>query len=185
MDLPFQSGIHNQIYFEYFEGHSNSSEVILFLHGYPADQGTRNRDIAVPVAKETRIDVFIIHYPGLGNSPGQFAFSNSLQASQQFYEFLVNSKKHTKVHLFGHSWGGFVALNLAKTNASAGTVTVASPFLRIPKGHDLETLTNVVFNETKQYLTHTNTSEVLNDLEAISKKANFDINVSPPNRNVP
>ncbi|MGZ3770341.1 MAG: alpha/beta fold hydrolase [Bdellovibrio sp.] len=177
MDSPFHTGIQNQIYYEHFRGRSNSSEAILFLHGYPADQGTRNRDLAAPVEIETGADVYIIHYPGLGNSPGQFTFSRSLQASQVFYDFLVNTGRYTTVHLFGHSWGGFIALNLVKEKAHVGTVTVASPFLRIPKDQELETLVNAVFDETKKYLTHTNTLEIQNDLNAISTWTNFETNV--------
>lgn len=177
MDLPFKSDSYGQMYYEFFEGSRNSSEAILFLHGYPADQGTRNRDLAAPVAKETGLDVYIIHYPGLGNSPGQFTFSGSLEASTRFFAFLVNTKKYNTVHLFGHSWGGFIALNIAKLNMQVGTVTVASPFLRIPVGQDLENLVDVVFNETKQYLKHTNTTEIINDLQRISLVDNFESNV--------
>lgn len=163
----------NGAYYESFSQSVRAKEAILFLHGYPANQSDKNRGIAEAITRQTNIDSFIIHYPGLGNSPGQFSFKKSIQISNEFYDFLVK-KGYEKVHIFGHSWGGLVGLSIfSKRPQKDIQLILVSPFLVIPEGSALTGLVNVVYASTEEFLKHTSPQAVVSELQEIGTLNNF------------
>jgi len=106
----------------------STSDCLLFLHGFPSLRSRQNLDLAEAATQEFHRKSFIPHYRGLGVSPGRFFFESSLVDAR---EALSNiTKKFSKVHLIGHSWGGAVALNLLKEHPTAiASLTLLSPLL--------------------------------------------------------
>jgi esterase/lipase len=158
----------NETYFEVFKGSSNSNTAILFLHGYPSDLGDKNADIAMEVTQKTNLDCFLIHYPGLGKSHGEFSFSKSLKAVHEFCGHL-RKLGYDEIHFVGHSWGGFLALNSAMLWTRKSKVILMSPFLQIPEGSELQALVSAVYSETKEFLVPKSETEVLQDLQELRK----------------
>ena len=142
-----------------------SREAILFLHGFPANLGNKNFDVATAVHQKTGSDVFLIHYRGLGESPGAFSFSDSVQESMTLAKELVQQRGYEKLHLVGHSWGGLIALNILKSlGKTQGKTILLSPLSHFP---DQETsaaiITSIKADLPKIFGSKTN-NEVLADL---------------------
>ncbi len=157
------TGFHGDTYYESFVGKNPSKEAVVFLHGYPADQGNKNRDLAEAVSTQLGKDAFLLHYPGLGLSKGKFTFSETLRTTREFLSW-VKAKNYQSLHIVGHSWGGFLALNLLNEIGHTGKIVLLSPFVNLPEGSDLSTLVNLVYSDTKQYLGHSTIIEVVSEL---------------------
>lgn len=176
MKLSFESFYFEEnTYVEVFRGEIKSTEAVLIFHGYPADQGSKNRDLAEWINTFSKKDCYIIHYPGLGLSKGQFSFKLSIQISDLFLNYLQNLN-YKKIHLVGHSWGGFVSLHLFDhLKSTDANVILISPFLKIPTGKELDRLVEQIYEETSVFLRHTSVSEVIEELKDISNLENFEL----------
>lgn len=60
-------------------------------------------------------NVFVMEYPGMGNSKQALTIASLRQAAQQFYQHVIGlaSVRDTDILLYGFSLGGFVATELA------------------------------------------------------------------------
>jgi pimeloyl-ACP methyl ester carboxylesterase len=90
-----------------------SKEAVFLFHGFPANRSGKNLDIAMAVFKALKIDAYIIHYRGLGDSPGYFSFSDSVFESVRSANEILAFGRYAKLHIYGHSWGSVVASNVA------------------------------------------------------------------------
>lgn len=176
MGLSFESFYFEQeTYVEAFRGEIKSTEAVLVLHGYPADQGNKNQDIAEWISTFLKKNCYIMHYPGLGLSKGQFSFKYSIEISKLFLHH-VQKLGYKKIHLIGHSWGGFVSLCLLDSLKSVdANVVLVSPFLKIPTGRKLDDLVKQIYEETSAFLKHTSIDEMFLELTDISKSENFEL----------
>lgn len=168
-----RTGHYNETFFELFKGNSSSKEVVLFLHGYPSDLGDKNSDLAIAVSASSVIDCFVIHYPGLGKSHGSFTFSKSLRIVNEFCAYL-KTLGYSDINFVGHSWGGFLALNITEFWTEKSRVVLMSPFLNIPEGAELQALVDAIYYDTKPFLVPQTKAEVLEDLLKLRETSALD-----------
>ena len=109
------------------------NEAYLFLHGFPANLGTKNQDIAESLTFATGINSFVLHYQGLGNSGGKFSFTESVKESIQAAHDLISKYEIKYLHIVGHSWGGLVGINVFKSiQSQRGKLILLAPFTVFP-----------------------------------------------------
>lgn len=125
-------------------------DVCLMLHGFPAAVFSepiyeKNHDIGLYIAQNTRMDVCLPHYKGLGKSCGSFSFIKSIADATDIGRELIDAYGYNRVHLIGHSWGGLVAMNVLRDLVdNIGKVVLLSPFTEIPDATSLERLLKVI-----------------------------------------
>ncbi|MES2857413.1 MAG: alpha/beta fold hydrolase, partial [Bdellovibrionota bacterium] len=112
---------------------TSSGRRTLFLHGFPAVRSQQNRFYAELVSQRLNRETTVLLYDGLGFSDGVFSFSKTLAAVEEtFLEFVKQADAaKEKIDLVGHSWGGFMSLNLASKYASSiSRLVLMSPLLK-------------------------------------------------------
>jgi pimeloyl-ACP methyl ester carboxylesterase len=118
-----------------FSGQPRATEAVLFFHGFPAEQGNKNVDLAEKLADELGLDTYIIHYKGLGKSEGEFSFTSSIEESAKYAEYLIRENGYSKLHLVGHSWGGSVATEVyRRIKDQRGRLVLLAPFTDVREG---------------------------------------------------
>lgn len=116
-------------YLLHLPAHPTTTEAILFLHGLPANKYLKNLDLAIETHKNLNNDVFLRHYSGLGEAPGEFLFTRSVFETIELIKWLVEVKKYKNINLVGHSWGGLVAVNCASAlPEKIKSILLLSPF---------------------------------------------------------
>ncbi len=164
--MPVKSEIwFDQIYVQQLLKPKRQSEAVLFLHGYPADEGSKNLDIAESLGG-LPFDVYLIHYRGLGESYGKFSFLQSLEDVRNIIQKL-DSFGYNTIHIVGHSWGGYLTLMNEDLWSSDSKIVLMSPFLSLPDGEALSALAHSVFTETKRHLKYSHVSDMIRDLEQL------------------
>ena len=136
-----------------------SKEAFLFLHGFPDDPGNKNIDFAKRLCADTGLGALLPHYKGLGQSQGQFSFYDSVADCVCFVKDLIGKNKIQKLHVVGHSWGGLVALAIAKELPGAiASMILLSPLNAFPSAKDMDALLNEILNDPEgpdfSYATH-------------------------------
>ena len=101
----------------------------LWLPGFPAF-GARNEDLAALMAPAAGADCYVLHYPGLGLRGGSFSFSAAIESAQAALKNLL--EQHELVALVGHSFGGWLALQLGHAHRAPASITLLSPLLELP-----------------------------------------------------
>ncbi len=101
------SFIDSEIFIDKFEDEKNDKALLIFP-GFPAGKN-KNEYLAETLVK-CGINVYIVHYRGIGDSKGIFTFSKSLNDSEKVLKFIF--EKYATVNILGHSWGGYLSLNL-------------------------------------------------------------------------
>ncbi len=130
-ELPPFNGCYNLR----FGGQVRSQEAVLFLHGFPAEQGNKNIDLAEKLTDDFGLDTYVMHYNGLGKSEGEFNFSSSIEESAKFAESLIKENSYSKLHLVGHSWGGSVATEVyRRIKDQRGRLVLLAPFTDVRDG---------------------------------------------------
>jgi esterase/lipase len=155
--------------FQYqFKGTSN--EAIFIFHGFPS-QKNRNKDIAFALSKATKHTVIVHHYEGLGESLGSYTFWKSLKNAEKFVGHHLKQGKYKKIHFVGHSWGGFISLNLLRKYPSVTkSLFLLSPFNQIPENKSLDQLVEALFKEYPHCFYQTNKAKVKKDFQQVEKK---------------
>lgn len=158
---------HSKIFFdenfaEYYPG-NRAKSAVLFLHGYPANLGDKNRDL---INSKCDYDQYIIHHVGLGNSKGEFSFKKSISACKKIYDLL--KEKYQFVTIVGHSWGGFVALNIP-----ADFRVLISPFMITDDDQALKQTIQSVYSTTKNFIPHLTEQEVTDEIFSLPRKFNL------------
>ena len=147
-----------------------NDEAIIILHGFPS-QKNRNKDIAHALGTKTPYTVLVHHYEGLGESIGKFNFIKSLTNAEKFVAYHLKLGGYKKIHFVGHSWGGFISLNLLrKFNKQTASLMLLSPFNQIPKNKNLNHFVDALFTEYPHCFYETNKKEILKDFEFIQSK---------------
>lgn len=102
-------------------------EALLCFHGFPgqpprgqeakyAGQPRLRVELAKAACGRLRFDAYLPGYEGLGESRGNFSFVRSVTQSVALARDLA--KKHHTLHVAGHSWGAFVAVNAYRAVAA-------------------------------------------------------------------
>lgn len=114
-----------------FRPEKASDRPILLLHGFPAVRATKNLDLADWLFRHFDRDVYLLHYRGLGESPGNFRFSASIDEATAVAKRLAGGDSPTRnLTVVGHSWGGFVATNVAaRLPDRVRALVLLSPFV--------------------------------------------------------
>jgi esterase/lipase len=150
------------------------SALVLF-HGYPCTTPpteSKNRDLAQIIAKEIPVDCYILHYEGLGKSPGEFYFSKSIKDGTDFLSHVKNLG-YKNVYVFGHSWGGCVAINAGSVHPEIPLKTIiASPYTIIPEGERLWKSVNNLMAETHDSVPHFTKDTMNADLMIVHNQFN-------------
>jgi len=109
---------------------------VLFLHGFPANRNVKNLDLADVVHRASGRDCFVLHYRGLGESPGDFRFTESIKEAVTVAQRLA--KSHGSVTIVGHSWGGLVAMNVTEQCATlVDRLILLSPLCELDRANSL------------------------------------------------
>lgn len=96
------------------EKQDNTGPLTVFMHGFPAIRSRQNRDLAEKVAELRGAPVQLLLYSGLGHAPGVFSFERTLEDVRGFFTELAKEQAGRKIDLVGHSWGGFLSLQMIK-----------------------------------------------------------------------
>lgn len=169
--MKYTTDFYNSNYFEDFSDGNPKKEAVLFIHGYPGRREDKNRDL---VTISPLYDAFLMHHKGLGKSRGLFSFSESVESTHHFYDFICR-KGYSKVHVVGHSWGGFVSLSMMEKIAETSSkMILLSPFLRIPSGEKLKAIAKSLLTNGHEYVGHFTQEELEADLGRLAVKHNFE-----------
>lgn len=130
----FNEYFHEQYVYS-FKGGQQSSDCVIFFHGFPGNV-SKNEDLAKATAQEFSVDTYAVHFGGLGKSKGKFAFGQSYSTTLNYV--LQMSRRYKRVHLVGHSWGGFVATKIAcAPTISIESLALISPLTVLPPTDDV------------------------------------------------
>lgn len=144
-----------------------TDRAFLLLHGFPASRGSKNLDLADWLLRHFGRDVYLPHYRGLGESPGPFSFSASIDEATAIARQFAPGPKSLAV--IGHSWGGLVATNV--TNRVPELVTslhLLSPFCAFVENDPLEEWMAARIRDELPHLFGKRTeAEIRADLEAV------------------
>jgi len=96
-------------------GPSSDSEALItvFLHGFPALHSKQNREIAEVAANSLERETHLLFYAGLGFAPGEFRFQKCLTDVAGYFSELIEKRPKLRIDVVGHSWGGYLALQMA------------------------------------------------------------------------
>lgn len=101
----------------------NTSEyTLLFFHGNAGNMSGRLDTIRL--FHGLGLNVFIVDYPGYGNSEGSPTEESTYKCGQEAYHYLVKQRRTPpeKIIVMGRSLGGPVAAQLAATNRTGGLI---------------------------------------------------------------
>jgi pimeloyl-ACP methyl ester carboxylesterase len=151
----------------------NSSEGIFIFHGFPS-QKNRNKDLAYFLFESTKANVFVHHYEGIGESLGKFYFEKSLITALRYVEHIKKKFNLKRIHFLGHSWGGFVSLNLLSHFADdLGSVVLYSPFTQIPADKGINELAENLMREYPHMFFHRTLLDVCAEFKMIQERYNY------------
>lgn len=134
----------------------NTKHVVILLHGFPGISTKQNRDLA-PICSE-RLDAptTIIFYPGLSVNPGKFKYTKTYDLICKFIRQCLEMNRDMKFSLFGHSFGGYLSLRLAKDfNNHIEKIFLLSPLLHVISDQLLEELVTKLYTENSHLERHT------------------------------
>jgi dipeptidyl aminopeptidase/acylaminoacyl peptidase len=114
----------------YLPAGSGPHPIVIFLHGYPGNE--RNLDIAQAVRRAGYAALYF-DYRGAFGSGGSFTFANSLEDVESMLAWIrtpqVAAKYHVdpaRIAVFGHSFGGWLALASVARESPAVCVAAAA-----------------------------------------------------------
>ena len=157
----------------------NSSDGIFIFHGFPS-QKNRNKDLAHFLFESTKASIFVHHYEGIGESLGKFYFEKSLSTAKRYVEHIKKEFNLKRIHFLGHSWGGFVSLNLLPHFAhDLASLVLYSPFTQIPAGKGIEELAENLMKEYPHMFFHRTHSEVCAEFKMIQQNYDYPKTLAP------
>lgn len=123
------SNIFGQLLLPAMASREELAPVVLMLHGYPGTE--KNGDIACAL-RRAGLAVIQFSYRGVWGSHGDYRFSHLMEDTQAVLDYLEEHREEYRldmgrVCLFGHSMGGFTALQVLAENKSLRGAVVAAP----------------------------------------------------------
>lgn len=107
--------------------HLNAQKTVLFFHGNGGN--ISHRGDSIYIFHKLKLNVFIIDYPGYGESTGRPSEQALYQSANAAWHYLISDKKikQQNIVIFGRSLGGAVAVDLA-ARVNAGGLILESTF---------------------------------------------------------
>lgn len=134
----------------------NTKRVVILLHGFPGISTKQNRDLAPVCFDKLGLPTAIIFYPGLSVNPGKFKYTKTYELICKFIRQCLEVNSEIKFLLFGHSFGGYLSLRLAKDfNEHIEKIFFLSPLLHIISDQLLEELVTKLYAEQSYLERHT------------------------------
>ena len=122
----------------------------IFLHGLPGVRSKQNLEIAEAAARRTGATTQVLMYSGLGHAQGEFNFLQCVRDVEYVYTQVVEDPKVTEIQLVGHSWGGYLAIRLAKMDSTKlRKIILMSPLVAFPS--DPNAVAAAIGNYAKEY----------------------------------
>lgn len=107
------------------EGEVNQEEMIIFFSGVGMGHKAYTRQI-VDLASENNLRVLGMDYQGCDESEGRSTrgFYRTLYDAADIIRYVEENYKGVKIHLIGHSWGGFLSGNVLSIYESTQVETI-------------------------------------------------------------
>lgn len=123
------SMIYGQILLPALAHREERSPVVVMLHGYPGTE--KNTDIGCAL-RRAGLAVAQFSYRGVWGSHGEYRFAHLMEDTAAVLAYLSGRSEEycldmDRVCLFGHSMGGFTALNVLAENKTILGAVVAAP----------------------------------------------------------
>jgi pimeloyl-ACP methyl ester carboxylesterase len=126
----------------------NTKNVLVLLHGFPGITTQQNRDLAPHFFEKLGWPTVIVFYPGLSMNPGKFTYTETYSLVKTTLNDLLAKNPHLKINLYGHSFGGYLSLRLAKDfNKNIGKIFLLSPLLHVIDKAFFTELINKLYTE--------------------------------------
>ena len=127
-----QESYFQDLYIKTYRPQVHSKKGFLFFHGFPGE-GVRNEDLAEAISQQTGSTCFVVHFGGLGKGKGKFSFKRTIEQSLAYLDELMIRESFDTISLYGHSWGGLVAINAAsKLKSRIDKLILVSPYSTLP-----------------------------------------------------
>jgi pimeloyl-ACP methyl ester carboxylesterase len=151
----------------------NSTDGIFIFHGFPS-QKNRNKDLAAFLSENTKANIFVHHYEGIGESLGKFYFEKSVSNAAHYVEKIIKDFNLSRIHFLGHSWGGFVSLNLLpKFMNQVSSMVLYSPFTQIPEGKGIDDLADTLMKEYPHLFFHRTFNDVCLEFKSMQERVTY------------
>lgn len=113
-DVEIKLDNRNKLIGWYFPADTETEKYIIYLHGTKGNIGLYLGGIKE--LHKVGANILIVDYEGFGKSTGKETVSNTINDSIAMYDYLINVKhaKPENISVFGYSYGGAVAAELAK-----------------------------------------------------------------------
>lgn len=122
-----------------------SNELFVFLHGLPGIRTRQNQDLAENLFKTLNKNSVLFFYPGAGVAEGIFSFQKTYALVKNFIQEVILKNPNIKIHLVGHSFGGYLSLRLCKDfPESIQTIFLLSPLVFVLKERSMVDLFNSI-----------------------------------------
>lgn len=110
----------------------NTENIVVLLHGFPGITTQQNRDLAPIFYEKLGWPSVIVFYPGLTMNPGKFSYTETYSLVTRTLKSYLEKNPNLKINLYGHSFGGYLSLRLAKDfNKNIERIFLLSPLLHI------------------------------------------------------
>ncbi len=156
-------------YLVHFRPESPTDTAVLLFHGFPANRNTKNLDLADVIHQRLGCHVFLLHYRGLGESPGEFSFRASIEEATGIVDRVHRDWVPKRLVVIGHSWGGLVSMNVtASRSEMVHQLVLMSPLCDLDKTHSLYGwITRDVRNECPGLYGNRTEGEVKTDIDYV------------------
>lgn len=130
---------------------SNSKQLALFLHGLPGIRSKQNQDLAQNLYEELGVPSLVLFYEGLGVSEGVFSFVQTYKQVTRTVNSVLEQSPDLKIHLIGHSFGGYLSLRLLKDYTHhLKSIFMLSPLLFLLTPDQLQSLFTHIYESYPQ-----------------------------------
>lgn len=102
----------------------SSDTTVIYMHGTKGNIGTYLNGVFK--LNQLGFNVFIFDYEGFGKSKGMPTVKNTIHNSITSYNYIANKVSAENICLFGYSYGGAVAVEVASKNKVKSIVVEAS-----------------------------------------------------------
>lgn len=161
----------------YHPNHLKDPEVVfVLLHGFPGRR-TRNEDLLLKLVVHYGVAGVLYRYKGLGANKGEFTFFSAIEDTIQTLEF-VSTQGYKKIILLGHSFGGFVTLNvIQRIPQLIKGVFLLAPLIFMPEHEVVESMIDdfcYLQNGLKEYSANKELlTEQANELKVWATQENY------------
>lgn len=140
-----------------------TENIIVLLHGFPGITTKQNRDLASLFYEKLGWPSVIVFYPGLSVNPGKFKYTDTYALVTKTVKGFLELNPDLKIHLYGHSFGGYLSLRLAKDfNKNIEQIFLLSPLLHVIDKDFFTELINKLYTE-QSYLDRYSLEELYED----------------------